>query len=277
MKSKKPRADGQILDGILYEAEESIATVVHVHGSLGNFYHQRFVSVFAERLTREGVNLLSCNMRTHDGIAEGYDTEEVMEYVGGSIAPFETCVEDILGAVRWCREVGRPVYLQGHSLGCDRVLHYLESAEVELPAILLSPCDSLQLQREWLGEEKFKEQQAALQREDEGLAGSQGMRWTWAPRDAYGLKGEDGWTYEIPITAKVLKSILLGPVGRILAIGKGSEEMSRADALAYLGRRDPIRGASLEAMKAHLEIPRQLHNLPVRTSVRPAEHEVLEP
>ena len=128
-------ADRHELDGILYEAEESIATVLHVHGSLGNFYHQPFIPVFAQILTGEGINLLSCNMRTHDGIAEGYDTEGMMQYVGGSLVRFETCVEDIQGAVRWSRKLGPKVYLQGHSLGCDRVLHFLESTTEELSPI----------------------------------------------------------------------------------------------------------------------------------------------
>ncbi len=246
--------DGYELDGILYEADESIATVLHVHGSLGNFYHQRFITVFARVLTGEGINLLSCNMRAHDGIAEGYDTEGEMKYVGGSLARFETCVEDIKGAIAWSREVGPKVYLQGHSLGCDRVLHYLECTRSGLSPILLSPCDSRQLQRDWLGVEKFSQQEAALRKRNMVRATDEGNAWALAPQETYGLKGDDGWTYAIPVTEEVLGSILLGPVGRILAIEKGGTEVTRVDALAYLGQEDPIRGASMEAMKAHLEV-----------------------
>lgn len=247
-------ADGHQLDGILYEAEESIATVLHVHGSLGNFYQQPFIPVFAQVLTREGINLLSCNMRSHDGIAEGYDGEGEMKYVGGSLARFETCVQDIKGAVSWSRRLGRKVYLQGHSLGCDRVLHYLKETGEGLSPILLSPCDSYQLQKEWLGDDKFSQQQAALRERMEGRATEEGNAWSLAPEEAYGLKGGDGWTYAIPVTEEVLGSILLGPVGWILAIEKGCTVVSSADALAYLGQGDPIRGASMEAMKAHLEV-----------------------
>jgi len=246
--------DGHELDGILYEADESIATVLHVHGSLGNFYHQRFITVFARRLTGEGINLLSCNMRAHDGIAEGYDGEGEMKYVGGSLARFETCVEDIKGAVAWSRSLGRKVYLQGHSLGCDRVLHYLKETGEGLSPILLSTCDSYQLQREWLGVDKFSQQQAELRERMEGRATEEGHPWSLVPREAYGLKGGDGWTYAIPVTEEVLGSILLGPVGQLLAIEKGGTVVSSADALAYLGQEDPIRGASMEAMKAHLEV-----------------------
>lgn len=246
--------DGHELDGILYEADESLATVLHVHGSLGNFYHQRFITVFARALTREGINLLSCNMRAHDGIAEGYDTEGEMKYVGGSLARFETCVEDIKGAVAWSRRMGRQVYLQGHSLGCDRVLHYLESTRAGLSPILLSPCDSRQLQRDWLGEEQFSQQEAALRERNEVQSTAEVNTWALSPRETYGLKGGDGWTYAIPVTEEVLESILLGPVGRLLAIEKGGTQVSKADALVYLGQGDPIRGASMEAMKAHIKV-----------------------
>ena len=34
---------------------------------------------------------------------------------------------------------------------------------------------------------------------------------------------------------------------------------------------------SVQSLRKALQFTRQLHNLPVRTSVRPAEHEVLEP
>ena len=247
-------ADGQELDGMLYEADDSIATVLHVHGSLGNFYHQPFIPVLARVLTREGINLLSCNMRTHDGIAEGYDREGEMKYIGGSVARFETCVADIQGAVMWSGELGRKVYLQGHSLGCDRVLHYLENTGAELSPILLSPCDSYQLQRDWLGAEKFSRQQTALGERKKIQAKEGEGPWTLAPREAYGLKGEDGWTYEIPATEDVLESILLGAAGRLLAIKKGARAISSADALAYLGRGDPIRGATMGAMKTRLKV-----------------------
>ena len=246
--------DDHELDGILYEADDSIATVLHVHGSLGNFYHQHFIPVFAKILTQGGINLLSCNMRSHDGIAEGYDKEGGMKYVGGSLVRFETCVEDIRGAVLWCKKLRRKVYLQGHSLGCDRVLHYLEITNAGLSPILLSPCDSHQLQREWLGEERFQQQEAALRERMEIPGNEEGNAWTFASRDAYGLKGEDDWTYEIPVTEDVLGSILLGAVGRLFAVEKGGGEISKTNALAYLGRRDPIRGASMEAMKAHLRV-----------------------
>ena len=247
-------ADGHQLDGILYEAEESIATVLHVHGSLGNFYQQPFIPVFAQVLTREGINLLSCNMRSHDGIAEGYDGEGEMKYVGGSLARFETCVEDIKAAVSWSRRLGRKVYLQGHSLGCDRVLHYLEVTGEGLSPILLSPCDSYQLQKEWLGVDKFNQQQAELRERMEGRATEEGNAWSLTPRETYGLRGGEGWTYEIPVTEEVLESILLGPVGRLLAIEKGCTVVGSADALAYLGQADPIRGASMESMKTHLKV-----------------------
>ena len=247
--------DGQELDGMLYEADDSIATVLHVHGSLGNFYHQLFIPVFARVLTREGINLLSCNMRTHDGIAEGYDREGEMKYIGGSVVRFETCVADIQGAVRWSRQqLGRKVYLQGHSLGCDRVLHYLEKTRAELSPILLSPCDSYQLQRDWLGAEKFSQQQAALDERKKVQAKEGGNPWTLAPREDYGLRGEDGWTYEIPATEDVLESILLGAAGRLLAIEKNAMTISNADALAYLGQEDRIRGATMGDMKTRLEV-----------------------
>ena len=135
------------------------------------------------------------------------------------------------------------------------MLHYLESTKAALSPILLSPCDSRQLQKEWLGEEEeFTRQQAALRERREKHSTEAEKAWNWAAPDAYGLKGEGGWTYQIPVTEGVLESILLGAVGRILAVEMGGAEISKVKALAYMGRTDPIRGASVEAMKEHLQV-----------------------
>ena len=220
--------------------------VVHVHGSLGNFYQQPFIRIFANRLARHGVALLSFNLTSHDGIAEGYSIDGDMEYVGGSLSDFGTCVDDIDAMVTVARSFCPRVVLQGHSLGCDRVLHYARERE-ELPLILLSPCDSYRLQEVWLGGEDVESQVRRLaaasgHREDAVLL----------PAEEYGVKGPDGWTYSIPICRSALLSVLTGSPCKLLRIGHSTEVISSASALVYLGTEDAIRAASIEKMKDHV-------------------------
>ena len=62
---------GWVLDGIEFRPKTAKAVVVHVHGSLGNFYHQPFLKEFARDWNKRGIALISYNLRSHDGIAEG--------------------------------------------------------------------------------------------------------------------------------------------------------------------------------------------------------------
>ena len=245
-------ADDQILDGLLYTTGKAKAAVIHIHGSLGNFYNQKFIPIFAEAISSRGVNFLSVNLRAHDGIAEGYDVDGEMEYVGGSIIPFETCLTDIEAARTWVENKGWKTYLQGHSMGCDRVLYYLEQTKAQVPAILLSPCDSKVLQEDWKQQEREETNGTESATKTDSERRDRDGPWRIAPKDAYGVIGEGGWTYSIPITETVLKSILEGPVGRLLAIDGERTRISAQPCVAYVGTEDPIRGTSMNKMKEHV-------------------------
>jgi len=56
-----PSKNGLSLDGILCTERGNGTTVVHVHGSLGNFYQNKFVRVMARKYVDAGVNFLSFN------------------------------------------------------------------------------------------------------------------------------------------------------------------------------------------------------------------------
>ena len=70
---------------------------------------------------------------------------QAFEYVGGSVQPFETCVDDIDAALHFLRRDVDAVVLNGHSLGCDIVVLYMLSGSREKELVkalsLMSPCD----------------------------------------------------------------------------------------------------------------------------------------
>ena len=145
------------LDGIVFGDERCSCTIVHVHGSLGNFYQNRFIRVMGQSYPRSGIRLLSFNLSAHDGLAEGYRDADSFEYAGGSVVDFQRCTDDIDGAVAFARRLGGEVVLQGHSMGCDRVLHYLLTRGGGYDFVLLGPCDSYRLQEKWIGSEGVEE------------------------------------------------------------------------------------------------------------------------
>ena len=238
-------SNGFQLDGILYSVPRSSKTIVHVHGSLGNFYHNGFLKDMAACYQEAEWNFLSFNLSAHDGIAEGY-RNEVFQYVGGSILPFDTCIGDIQGAVDFVHRFSNKVILQGHSLGCDRVLNYLVEKSLNYDCILLSPCDSRRLHQRFIHPETIDEQIVritALKESDEIVL---------LPSREYGI-GETEDSYSIPVTRQVLLSILSGPIFKLLNINKQAEYFIDCNCFVYIGGMDPLQVAPHKKMFSFLE------------------------
>lgn len=238
---------GLILDGIVFRPPNVRLAIVHVHGSLGNFYQQPFIRVFANQLARHNIALLSFNLTSHDGISEGYTDDGEMHYIGGSLSRFDTCLDDLDVLLQLGKSICPRVILQGHSLGCDRVLFYEQQRTTGFPLVLLSPCDSYRLQAAWLRGETVQQQAARLSQ-----MGGDSDDPLLLPPCEYGLSGPDGWTYEIPVSRSTLLSIVDGPPFRILRVGSTADPVSRGPAFIYMSECDTIRGVALDAMRDHV-------------------------
>ena len=238
---------GLILDGMLCEAQGASGTVVHVHGSYGNFYQNPFVRILASVYTECGLNFLSFNLAAHDGIAEGYGRDEEFAYVGGAVVAFDTCVDDIAGAVRFAEATCERVVLQGHSLGCDRVLQYMLSTGDVREFVLLCPCDSYELHNQWLQMETVEQQRLRL-----GKSGRDGDGIKLVAGREYGLRRDD-WTYEIPITRRALLSIVDGAPARLIRPGGSKAYYLDAACAVYLGGEDPLLTVDMEVMFRYFE------------------------
>jgi hypothetical protein len=225
---------GSLLNGICYRREGFETTVIHVHGSLGNFYALPMVSMMASICISHGVNFLSINSSCHDGISEG-DRNGQFEYAGGSCSSFEECIQDIEGMVRFAEPFSKRIVLQGHSLGCDRVLHYLISSNRPFDFVLLSPCDSYELQARWIAPETVEDQIRRLR-----SGGTAYPQFDWLPMREYGVNCGDGWTYEIPITRRAFLSIADGPPFKLINLKTPASFHLRQRALVYIGGKDAL-------------------------------------
>lgn len=232
-------ANGLDLDGIVYREEQNRITVIHIPGSFGNFYQNRFIRMMAKAYLPAGINLVSINMSSHDGLAEGNRWDKDFEYVGGAVTDFNECVRDIQGVVSYVSGFGDRVILQGHSLGCDRVLQFLISTKRQYDAVLLSPCDSYQLQANWIAPETVEQQIQRLKAE----APSDPV-FDWLPSREYGVKGGGDWTYPIPVTRETLLSIMEGAPYHLIRIKSPAQFYLEHRALIYIGGMDRLQAWS---------------------------------
>ncbi len=240
-------ASGFELDGIVYRDDSCRTTIIHIHGSFGNFYQSRFVRLMARMYHEAGMNLLTVNMASHDGLVEGYRDKDEFEYAGGAVADFNECTNDIKGAVEFANQFSDHVILQGHSLGCDRVLQFLISHNAQYDFILLAPCDSYQLQANWIAPESVEEQIQRLKRET-----PRDPQFDWLPTREYGIKGGQDWTYPIPVTRRAFLSIAEGPPYRLMKITEPASFHLAQRALIYIGGKDALQVWPQEVMFKYL-------------------------
>jgi pimeloyl-ACP methyl ester carboxylesterase len=121
--------DKLILQGLLHEPDASTKNLIlHIHGMSGNFYENRFLDSMASTFTDNAWAFLTPNTRGHDFIAELpiAGSGEEFRRVGNTFEKFEECVFDIKCWMDFAEQKGYTnIILQGHSLGCAKVVFYL--------------------------------------------------------------------------------------------------------------------------------------------------------
>lgn len=191
--------DTYIYTGLLFEAQNSKTTVIHVHGSCGNFLSFTALQDVADEYILKGLNLLTFNLKGHDCIAEGNWANGRYEYVGGSVVDFNEAINDIKSAIKFAKSFSTRIILQGHSMGCERVLSYQIETNDYYDTILISPCDAYALQQRFIEPNTVESQISELSavKSNDFLTA------------AYGINN-NGEHYTIPIYRNALLSIMKG-------------------------------------------------------------------
>ena len=146
--------DNLKLQGVHYCSEEKETVVLMVHGMSGNFIENYFAHVLGKTLQDAGVGFIYAHNRGYNHIndivvkndksEEGYETVRI----GVTYERFGECMYDINSWVEECRELGyEKIILLGHSLGCNKVIHYFNKKKPKNVAgiILASPPDMVGL------------------------------------------------------------------------------------------------------------------------------------
>lgn len=123
--------------------EAGDTAAIHIHGMGGNGYENYFLDHLREMYLRSGFSFFAIDTRGR-GIISSFRHGDGSKLAGSCFEIFEESEHDIQGTVDYLKSLGKTKFiLQGHSLGCTKVVNYLlnnESEGVE-KAILLAPTD----------------------------------------------------------------------------------------------------------------------------------------
>lgn len=243
--------------GMLFQNNRFLSQkiVIHIHGNFGNFYQNKFLWYMSNLYCDNGIDLLSINLSSHDGLAEGYYGMQ-LRYVGGAVADYKDSQKDIQAAIDFAKNLGyEEIILQGHSLGCDKILDYVITSQCDMKIILLSPVDSYAVQALWRNPETVEEQITRLETM-EPLAVDTGWGKAdldWLDKSEYGALGDCAeWTYQIPITRDALLNVLKGSAFYYLNLKKNPDYCITNKSFAFIGKRDGLQLHSQQEWDAYL-------------------------
>ena len=112
--------DGLTLFGYLAEAPKSHTLLINIHGTASGFYVEEFEQYFIESLPSFGISVLFTNNR-------GNFVMESWQKTGAAQEKFEDCLIDIDTWIEYARSLGYDqIILQGHSLGTEKVVYYMQ-------------------------------------------------------------------------------------------------------------------------------------------------------
>lgn len=219
---------------------KSPQTLIHVHGTHGNYFSAGYINVLARACLDAHINLLSINTSGHDGISEAYRGEQYT-YIGGALSSFSEIVSDLDGAIQFARSFSDEIVLTGHSLGCDRIVFHAITTGQVFPLVLVSPCDSYRLHELFLGGETVEEHIKRLKESEPR------DKFELLPAKEFGIDNRSE-RYLIPINRDALLSIIDGPPFHLFRLGKPHDFRLPNDCLVCIGARDKLQTAEPDAM-----------------------------
>ncbi len=135
--------DGVKLDGIIYESEmpidEAKKIILSIHGMTSNCLKQR-EEIIAKEANKAGIDYFCFNNRGSEiakYIEKNIDGKKEKRIAGTAYEDVLEGYEDIVGAMLKLKELGyQNIYLQGHSLGCTKIVYTYNELKEENDEIL---------------------------------------------------------------------------------------------------------------------------------------------
>ena len=173
--------DGVLLNGFLWESKENTQDVIlAVHGMASNCFKKRD-EIIAQKANQAGIDYFGFNNRGSElvkYIKKNIEGRKVEKLAGTSYEDILEGYEDIVGAILKLKELGyHNIYLQGHSLGCTKIVYTYHELKEEREhdilenikgIILLSLVDIPSTLKVYLGEKFEKYLKLAEDKKEQG-------------------------------------------------------------------------------------------------------------
>lgn len=136
--------DNVELQGWFSDADGDMA-VVHIHGMSGNGYENYFLDDLRTMYNSKGIAFFSIDTRGR-GIISDFRQGDDWKHGGSCFELFDESIADIDGAIQYVQSLAvgkKRVILEGHSLGCTKVVNYYlaKAAHGVEGIVLLAPTD----------------------------------------------------------------------------------------------------------------------------------------
>jgi len=142
------------LNGLWYGSYAPKRVIIFIHGYGGSVFSR---AALLEELAAQGTAVLSFSNRGY-GLVSGVSTTDGKQKVAGSAHEiFEECVDDIDGAIRFAKQFHAPIYLLGHSTGCQKSVYWAAKRGSGVEGIiLLAPISDYESARALEGKAKVQ-------------------------------------------------------------------------------------------------------------------------
>ena len=148
--------DSLILQGILVEPSKKTETaIIHIHGMGGNFWENSFIQNMISEYPKNNIAFLTVETRGAELLRWFSTTDGNRRLIGDSYELFEESIYDVDAWVNFLESKGyKNIHLQGHSLGCSKIVYYqkMKNNSVIKSLLFISPSDMMGL----LVEPKYK-------------------------------------------------------------------------------------------------------------------------
>ena len=122
---------GVVLNGVLFKSGNADTVLIAITGIHGNFYSNPFYYNFGDTLNKNGYDFIYAITNDAFSKTKTINIKTCNEEIIGSYNErFEWTNDDIQSYIRKAKELGyKHIYLAGHSLGANKVIHYLSETK----------------------------------------------------------------------------------------------------------------------------------------------------